>query len=226
MSSRVLSSLLLVLFLVAPARSQAAEDLFVWKVTAKIAAKMAVIGTEVDRVALRKLSNDNIVNLALGRDLATKVDKNTEVLAGVATFEKPTSSPLARIIVFDPTANGLAQVKAVVMRATNLDYQAAYLNSSSADFGVGTANVLATTLGNPALNGFLPTTLSVAAEGTGSHLGPPDFSPLGVKIKVKGTLNGRLTFNYTERGAPFQFNGFIVKSEVKVSGKPIGMFTE
>ena len=230
---RLVSPSALLLSLVAlvlpPAVHAGPVDLFVWKASIKIAAKSAVFRPDAptDLIVIRKLKNDDFVNLALGRPLGTKVDKNTEILAGVGTFEDSSATPLARLVVFDPSQNGLAQVRTTVVRGTSLELQKAYLGATSADIGTATAAIQATTLGNPTQNGFLPTTIFGSGEGSGSHLAPPDFSPLGVKLKAKASILGRITFNFTTpSGGQSQFDGFIVKGEVKVSGKPIGMFTE
>jgi hypothetical protein len=45
-----------------------------------------------DIVVTRKLSDKDLVNLALGRPLGSKVDGKTEILAWAGTFE-PLSSP-------------------------------------------------------------------------------------------------------------------------------------
>lgn len=224
-SSRAGLTLLASLLLSLAPSTVRSEDVFVWKTTVKIAAKQALFrqNDPTDILILRKLKNDDIVNLALGRPLGTKVDKNTEILAMAGTFEDSGSTPISRLIVFDPSQNGLAQVKATVIRGTTLQFQSAYLGATSGDVGTGTATIQATTLGNFAQNGFLSTTIFGSGEGTGSHLAPPDFSPLGVKLKVKATLVGPITFNATPGG---QFDGVIIKGEAKVSGKPIGMFTE
>src|SRR5437660_5397433 len=101
-------------------RSAAAVDLMVYKATLKIVAGMVVasmIGP--DTVVMKKLGNNEIINLALGQPLGTKVAPL--ILAGVGDFEpRMTNSPVEKVIVLDPSQNGNAQLVATVAVANSL----------------------------------------------------------------------------------------------------------
>lgn len=202
-------------------RSAAATDFYVYKATVKLAAQMVVIGPEVDTIVTRKLGNNDVINLALGRPLGTKVDAKTEILAGAGTYANDAAQ--SKLIVFDPTQNGVAQVKAVVGTVSSLDFVRAYQASKSTGSGIGTGVIAATTLGDPTKNGFLASTFSGSGGGSGSH------DPFGGNSKTsgKGTASGRLKFRFTDASNVTQvFDGIVVKAEGKVSGKPIGAFTQ
>ncbi len=206
--------------------SAAAEDFVVLKASLKLAVKMTIPrpSEATDLVVTRKLKNKDIINLALGRPLSTKVDSKTEILAALGTFEDPSSSPLARLVVFDPSQNGVAQVTTTVIQPTVADFDKAYLSKTSAGVGTGAGVIQTTTLGNPAQNGFIATTVNGGGEGSGSH-GLGMISP-AVKFKGKGTMVGPIKFNVTEKGVTSTFDGYIVKGEGKISGKPIGVFSD
>lgn len=173
-----------------------------------------------DLTLTKKLGNKEIINLALGRPLTTPIDKNTEVLAGAGTYADEAAQ--TKLIVFDPSQNGIAQIKAVVGTIQSLDFDKAYLASKSSGFGFGTTIFAATTLGTPAENGFLQSTLQGSGSGSGGH------DPFGgtAKISGKGTLSGRLHFVFTDAGGTHTFHGIVTKGQAKVSGKPIGGFTQ
>lgn len=202
------------------ARHAHATDFYVYNVTLKLVAEMVVVGMEADVIVKRKLGNADIINLALGRPLGTKIDKNTEVLAGAGTYLSDAAE--SKLIVFDPSQNGVAQIKAVVGTLSTLDIDAAYLASKSQGSGIGSGVLATTTLGNPAQNGFLTSTFNGVGSGSGTH------DPFGGNSKVsgKGTGSGRLRFNFTDGGGTQLFDGIVVKAEGKVSGKPIGGFTQ
>lgn len=198
--------------------SACATDFFVYNATFKIALQMV---TEDDVVLTRKLGNNEIINLALGRPLTTKVDKKTEVLAGVGSYADHANE--SKLIVFDPSQNGVAQVKATVATLTALEFSNAYLPSKSQGTGFGTAVFPATTLGSPGQNGFLLSTI----QGGGSGSGPHDpFVDGAHKISGKGDCHGRIKFNYTDGSGTHVFDGFVAKCQGKASGKAIGGFSQ
>jgi hypothetical protein len=195
-----------------------ATDFFVYSATFKLVLQMV---TPDDVVVTRKLGNAEIINLALGRPLTTKVDKKTEVLAGVGSYSDHADE--SRLIVFNPSQNGIAQITETVGTLTALDFSNAYLPSKSAGTGFGTAVFAATTLGNPAQNGFLLSTVHGGGTGSGGH---DPFATGTAKISGKGDLHGRIRFNVTDAGGTQLFDGFIVKGQAKVSGKSIGAFSQ
>ena len=207
--------------LAATAPAAYAVDFFVYAVKLKLTAEMVEIGLAEDKIVKMKLGNKEIINLALGRPMKTKVDKKTEVLAGAGTYASDASESM--LLVFDPSQNGVAAITTVVGTIDTLDFSKAFLKSKSQGAGFGSGTLAATTLGDPANNGFLESTFFGGGIGSGSH------DPFGgdSKVKGKGTASGRLKLNFTDKnGAMQSFDGFVVKSSGKVSGKPIGGFSQ
>jgi hypothetical protein len=204
-----------------------ATDFGVFKTKVKIVANMAIFrpNDPTDVIVTRKLGNNELINLALGRPLGTKVDSKTEVLATAITFEPPSNAPLAKIVVFDPSQNGIAQVKAIVMTGTQLDYDTAYLATKSQGEGSATGTIHDTVVGDFANNHLIATTLTGGGQGSGTHINPqiPGFD---VTVSGKSTFSGRIKFAALEKGVPVTFDGFIVKGESKSSGKAIAFFSE
>jgi hypothetical protein len=210
-----------VLGLLANAEPARATDFYVYKVTVKLVAQMVIVGSQTDVIVTRKIGNKEIINLALGRPLDTKVDGKTAILAGAGTYAADALQ--SKLIVFDPSQNGVAQIKATVGTLSNLDFNTAYLASTSQGAGIGTGVLAATTLGDPNKNGFLQSTFNGGGTGSGSH------DPFGGSSKVagKGSASGRLRFKFTDASNVTQlFDGIVVKAEGKASGKPIGGFTQ
>jgi hypothetical protein len=199
-----------------------AVDFYVYKATVKIVAQQVFFNPNGnDIIVTRKIGNKEFINLALGRPLDTKIDSATEVLAGAGTYANEAAA--SKLIIFDPSQNGLAQIKAVVGTIDSIDFTNAYLSSKSQGVGFGTASIAATTLGDPTKNGFLPFTLNCDGQGAGSH------DPFGGNAKVSGKGNGqgRLRFVFTDASNVTQtFDGIIVKAQGKGGGKPIGGFTQ
>jgi hypothetical protein len=179
--------------------------------------------TSVDSVAKITLKNADIINLALGRPLSTKIAKN-EVLAIAGTFESPSMNPKAKLVVVDPAIAGPGQILAVVATLTQMDYELAFLNSSSKGQGVAEGNFLATTAGTPSENGFDLSPFCIGGVAGGPHVSGFDLmklSPVG-----SATLHGRFTFRFTKEGVTTNFDGLVTKGTIRASGKPISMFTE
>jgi hypothetical protein len=205
-----------------------ATDFMVYKVSAKIVAQMDVPGPAFDTLLTMKLGNNDVINLALGRPLGTKIDPGV-ILAGAGNFEpRTTNSPVEKLIVFDPSQNGVAQVVATVGVATSLTYQGGAVSSAKAQgAGFGSGMILDTVLGTPGQNGFLTTTLNGGAQSSGGHLGVSGVDIVFPSISGVGSAAGPLKFNFTDKhGTVTNFDGIIVKAQGKVSGKPIGSFTE
>jgi hypothetical protein len=206
--------------LLATARDAEATDFFVYRAKLKIVAKMVIFNpVDNDTIVTRKLGNNDIINLALGRAPGTKVDAKTEILAGAGTYADHAAE--STLIVFDPSQNGLGQIKATVGTISSIEFNNAYLASKSQGSGSGTTILAATTLGNPTAFGFVQSTFNCGGEGSGTH----DPFGGGSKVSGKGSLFGRLRFN-DANASPASFDGFVVKAEAKVSGKPIGGFTK
>jgi hypothetical protein len=195
-----------------PAR---AVDFFVFKAAISLPVFMVIEqpSAPTDRYVSRKLAANDLINLALGRPLGTKVDKNTEVLALAITFAE--DADLSKIIVFDPSQNGVAQVKATIARVTSIDLSRGFKGNGQFGYGAVTGAVEPTLPPGP--NGFLASTL----HGSGSGGGPFGFGQ-PEKGSGKGTVTGRLRFN-VDGGL---FDGIVVGGKAKASGKVIGVFTE
>jgi hypothetical protein len=170
-----------------------------------------------DQILTKKVGNKELINLALGRPLDTAIDKNTEILAGAGTFADEAAE--SKLIVFDPSQNGVNQVKATIGTIDSIDFTNAYLAKKSQGAGFGTATWGPTTLGNPAQNGLLQSTIIGSGSGSGQHI---SFGPAGSKISGKGTVSGRLRFVFTDAGGTHTFDGIIIKGQAKASGKPLG----
>jgi hypothetical protein len=173
-----------------------------------------------DVILTRKIGNKEIINLALGRPLSTPIDKNTEILAGAGTYAEDAAQ--TKLIVFDPSQNGINQIKATVGTISSLDFERAILAKKSQGSGFGTAVFAATTLGNPTQNGFLQSTI----QGTGSGAGGHDPFGGSAKISGKGNVSGRLRFVFTDAVGTQTFDGIVIKGQAKVSGKPLGGFVQ
>ncbi len=192
-----------------------AVDFFVFKAAVALPVAMVVEqpAEPIDLYVSRKLASNDIINLALGRPLGTKVDKNTEVLALAITFAE--DAELSKIIVFDPSQNGVAQVKATVARVTTIDLSRGYKGNGQFGYGAVTGSIEPTLPAGP--NGFLASTLHGAGSGGGPFgFGQPE------KGSGKGIVTGRLRFN-VDGGL---FDGIVVNGKAKASGKVIGVFSE
>jgi hypothetical protein len=196
-----------------------AADFLVYPVKVSATVRMAVIdfSMEFDSIAEVKLKEKDIVNLALGRPLGTKVDKKTEVLALATPFEGSSMSPLTRLIVFDPSATGPAQIVETVAEATALEVDAATGNGSVT--GQGTAVAAIEAVGDAGDNALNASTVLLTGAGKTSPSVPP--GPEG-KISWKGALAGRMSVTTQAT----TISGFIVTGKISASGKSIGQFTE
>jgi hypothetical protein len=201
----------------------AATDFLVFPVKVSLPVEMVVPGTSTDRIVKKTLKEKDVVNLALGRPLGTKVDGKTEILALATPFEPPSESPLTRLIVFDPSKSGGAQVVTTVAQVTALDYESASMKRGVQGQGTATAEIQNTTLGDPAKHALHVTTVLATGAGKSS----PDVPPgLDLKLSLKGVLAGRMSVTTTDGGQTTTIDGFIVNGKAKISGKPIGSFSE
>jgi hypothetical protein len=197
------------LLLVAPASAGAQVTFLVFKATLEIAARFQTVdGGGNPVIGIRKLKTNDIINLALGRSLATKPDKKTEVLALAA--DNTTPGPLSKLVVYNPTTN--------TFTATVWDFSGVAL-FSNADFsdnvGIGNATFVATVLGDPTKNGFSSTTLSGGGTGKGT----------GGSAKAASTaLSGRIMFTTTDaNNVTTTIDGLVISSKFKAGGKTLGI---
>src|SRR5580765_2397215 len=88
----LLPALVLVAQVLLP-RAAHAADFLVFPVKISLPIRSIIIHFDIDEVIKGTLKEKDLVNLALGRPLGSKVDKKTEVLAVALTSEGPSSSP-------------------------------------------------------------------------------------------------------------------------------------
>ncbi len=214
----ILVALAAALFGTVPAAAAFPVDFFVYNVTLKLVVQEV---TPDGVVVTRKLGNNEIINLALGRPLTTKVDKKTEILAGAGTYAEHANA--SKLIVFDPSQNGTAQIKATVGTLSALDFENASFPSKTTFLGFGTVGFAPTTVGDPAHNGLLQSTLQGGGNGSGTH------DPFGLgqsKVAAKGSMTGRIRFVFTDANGTQTFDGLVLKGQGKAGGKAIGGFTQ
>jgi hypothetical protein len=203
------------------------NDFGIFKVAANVQVSMVIISTDGPDVIVKKaLASSDFINLALGRPLGTKINPKTEVLAAAVTFETHGAPPLSKLIVCDPSQDGVNQVKTTIATLSELDFQNAYENRRNVGFGYGKGNIVATTLGDPAKNGFVASTFQVSGGGGGVHLDPrqnnENARPIG-----SGNLQGPLKFIVTDKkNETTTFNGIVTRGTFTLSGKTIGTYTE
>jgi hypothetical protein len=218
------TSILLGLLLgaVAPKAMAQSHGAGVFRVQVSLPAEMVVTGTgaNYDTIARKTLTAPDIVNLALGRPLTTKVNPKTEVLAAEVFYESHSNSPQSQLIIYDTTQNGEAGVKAVVGTLKTLEWQNAYQNLVNSGFGIATGVFNATTNGNPATNGFLASTFQLAGLALGKHLYIVSDAHAAPTASI--SIQAHLNFVYTDAKGTHHFDGFVVAGHATVSGHPIG----
>lgn len=206
------------LALAVSATGAAGADFLIFPLKVSLPVNTVVIGMETDQVAKTTLKEKEIVNLALGRPLATKVDKKTEVLALAIDF----AGAAAKVVVFNPAASGAARLTTTVA-LTTLDFASASTAKGKEGQGTATLTVQETTLGTPTQFALRGTTALATGLGKASPFVPPG---LDVALSVQGFVAGRLTFTAVAGGQPTTFAGFVVNGKAKASGKPLALVTE
>jgi len=223
MSFARLSAVFVGAALLIPTVAGATETIYVFKASLTLPVVQTVVrpNDATDLVVTRKLADKDLVNLALGRALGSKVDSKTEILAWAGTFEPLSSpTPLTRLIVFDPSQNGIAQVKTTIARLQDLEYATAYLGSKSDRVGAATF-VIQPTAGGPS-NALLGGTLHGFGALSGGHLTEVNGEFVPPNEAGKGVIGGRMQF----RTGGADVDGFVVLGKAKVSGKLLGTFEE
>jgi hypothetical protein len=174
----------------------AAVTLEIWK--AGLTLEMQIPGPAPGTIAKRVLKTNDVINLTLGRPLTTKIDKKTEILALAGDASTP--GPESQVVVFNPTAR---TITATLWTFSNF----VLLNNPdfSLNYVVTDVTFVATTLGVPAQDGFLASTIAIA--GSGKH------------------ANGALGATSTAISGPVSFHaggtlvsGIILKGKFKTSG--------
>lgn len=216
----VIGIALLVQALLAPAAM--AADFFVYPVKASLTIREAEFDFDLERDVLTevKLKESDVVNLALGRALTTKVDKKTEILALATAFEGTTNTPLSKLIVFDPTKTGPARITRTVALAKTIDVESTAVPGAVEGQGIATADMQENGDASYALH---LTTFFVTGSGKTSPTVPPGADG---KITWKGTVAGRISLTKTDGGNTTTLSGFAIKGKVAATGKSIGQFSE
>ena len=198
------------------ARPAAATDFNVVPLQVSITLNVVVPGQNGDTIVKKTLKNNDVINLALGRPLGTKIDKKREILALTVPFPTPEDVLKGQVIVLDPTQNGLAQITTVVAQPTHVEWEIADLNTKKVGHGTVTGTVVETTLGTPALNALHATTSWFTGTGSGG----------GGKGSAGGVPFGPVSFTATEGGQTATFSGFIVKGKAKATAKVISLLSD
>jgi hypothetical protein len=148
-------------------------------------------------IATKTLKTADIVNLALGRPLSTKLDKATETLAFAADASTPGAG--STIVVFNPTTN---TITATPFTTSN------FILLSNQDFSKNVAysniDVQATTVGDFTHNALLATTFTVSGVGKSGS----SFSSTSVA--------GPVSFTFTDASnVPTTITGVVSKGKGK-----------
>lgn len=199
----------------------------------RVRASIPVVTIVNDEMTVRKtLTGNDIINLALGRSLSTRVNPQTEVLALSTTFEDhdqhPTPNPVSKLIVWNPAADPGNQVTVVVATLTSLDFDTAFGTRRQTGQGIASGKFLATALGDPAKNGFFESSISGSGSSAGPHIKyNQNFQPLSVSPVGSAIFVGKLKFNLTDRdNVTTTFDGYALKGTLLLSGNAIGTFEE
>ena len=196
-------SLSVVLLLTPTAPAHAGAVVYeVWK--AALSLQLQVPGPS-GSVITRKLSNSDVINLALGRPLTTKPDKKTEIVALAGDASTP--GPASQLVIFNPTT------LAVVTKIWTLNNFILVNNPDfSVDFVATNASFVATTLGTPAQDGFLASSITVAGSGKFGGKGGLSASATSISGPISFRAGGTLA------------SGIILKGKLKISGKTLLSF--
>ncbi len=190
----------LVLALTAPASAAPSVTLEFWKAALTMEIQ---VGSPGGPIVKRKLKSNDVVNLALGRPLSTKVDKKTEVLALAGDASTP--GPQSSVVVLNPTT---LTITATVWTFTDFTL----LNNAdfSLNYVTAEANFVATTLGTPAQNGFHASTIGVAGVGKHADSGALSVTSTAVAGPVSFSDAGTLV------------SGLMLKGKFKTGGASVG----
>jgi len=178
------------------------------------------------KASARTFATSDVINLALGRPIGTKV---TEVLALAVFVEGPgvVATPKTELIVcqIDKVTKVITRV-ATVATITDLEYSAVTLpKSASKGQGIGTVQIVETPAGGiSANNKFFPTTLRGAAIGkatastTAGELNAFAVATTGLAGPVK------VRFTTTRNATAEDFEGIAIKSAFS-AGRKLGVLT-
>jgi hypothetical protein len=231
-------------FLGASGLAQAAEKLTIFNAAATIPVSQAVAGHFDgnnfidDKLVAKTLAGNDLINLALGRKLGSKVDPKTEVLALGVAIEGPglVANAATRVIVYNPDVKDLTltdsqRIKATIFTLQNLDFDGVTLSSSatvSKLAGQGISQVTVTATPNPPFdpngdsskNALFSTTLN--GGGTvAATAAVVDGALTGFTFALK-SVEGALHFKYLDaKGSQVEIDGTVNKGVFTSTGKPL-----
>lgn len=219
-----------------PCIGVAADEYFVFKVSATLPLTHVVLGAGSDKVTTKTLSGNDLVNLALGRALGTPLTKDKEILVLGFTFagpldaeQRPTTPPLVKLMIYDKTAIGAARKVQEIATITSMDYQEAFVGAGHKGQGICAGNVLETPAvvpppGDPAKHKIFAAPFTGAAtvtQGAGGFNSVDNFSLTAKSISM------RLKVMFTDKNNVLNtIDGYVVKGTFKTSGKRIDTYTE
>jgi hypothetical protein len=201
---------------------QPASTYTLFKATVSLTAVRLILGTMandfIDKQESKTLATNDIINLALGNPLGTKV---TTVLMLAVFPEGPGSvpTPKTKLVVYDPAPGAVTKILATVATVSTLDYEAANgAAGAKKGQGIGGVQIAETTLGDFANNKFFATALRGAGQGTSK----PDANAgeLGAFTFAGTGLAGPIHFK-TTKPKVIDFDGIVTNAKISVSGKPV-----
>jgi hypothetical protein len=177
-----------------------------WKATITLPVRYAGTTPAGKHTILTKtLKSSDIINLALGRPLTTKVDAKSEILALSGNAASPGIG--SQIVIVNPTTR--AKVAAVFSLPT-FDVIFANPPKDNAAVMYMLGNIQATTAGSPAQNGFDVTGISIAGAGNVTSAGAFPIASTALCGEIKFRIGG------------VAFNGLVTKGALSVSGPSLG----
>jgi hypothetical protein len=198
---RLVPLLALVLLTGAQASNDTTDTFALFKCTVSLPVVYQTTNAKGHQVlATFKLNGNDLVNLALGRSLDTKLDPKTEVLA----FASDQSTPGAgsQLVVFNPTSQA---VTATVFSTSDFGLLSNEDFTQNAAFA--TANFNFTVVGDPGHDALIFGALAVG--GTGKSAG--SFASTSVA--------GPFEFRFTDdQEVTTTIEGLVLKGKIKASG--------
>jgi hypothetical protein len=155
-------------------------------------------------LATKTLKSDDLVNLALGRPLGTKLDSTTEVLAFASDVSTPGAG--SKLIVFNPTAQDVTTIVFLTDNFVLLSNETFTQNEAFSN-----ALITETSLGDPVHNSLHAKTMAMA--GTGKSSG--SFASTSVA--------GPFSFTSTTGGVTTTTSGLVLKGKLKASGPQLAL---
>ena len=225
-------------FTTAPLSSFAADDYFIFKVSATLPLNYIILGSSVDRLVTKALTSNDLVNLSLGRPLGTPVDKDKAMLVVGFTFagpldadQRPTVPPLVKFMIYDRTAAGAARKVQDLATISLLDYQEAFVAGGHKGQGICAGKLLKTPAvvpppGDPSQNQINDdadfhgaATVRQADSSTFNAVDNFSLTATSVSMRLKITLTDK-------NGVTAPIDGYVLKGTFKTTGKRIDTFSE